>query len=747
MRSAMLAAATALLSITVIGSASAAPVPVAGSGFTELEPVRVLDTRGGAGIPVAGGASVTLDLSAKVPESATAVVLNVTGTAPTRDTYVTVFPHGAERPTASNLNLSAGETRPNLVTVAIGVGRKVELFNNAGSVHLVADLAGFYAADAGVKFASLDPVRVLDTRSSAPVSQGGTVTIDLSAKVPAWATAVTFNLTGTAPTSSTFVTAWPTGTARPTASNLNLVAGQTSPNLVTVALGADRKVSLFNNAGTVQLVADLAGYYGKDADLLFTPVAPVRAVDTRDANQPVLPNNPVTIDLKTAIRGLTATPVAVVFNLTGTAPTTATYVTASPGARTATSNLNLVTGQTAANLVTVGVTPAATFALHNNAGSVHLIADIAGYFTRGCASASGCVFSWGANSAGQLGDGSTQASRATPGPVFGLPGIIQISAGTRENIALRADGAVFVWGDGDVVPGPAIAYSPVAIPQLAADVEQVSATDDNALALKSDGTVWAWGDGEFGQLGNGGTADSAVPVRVGSLTGVRAVAMGATTGYAMKSDGTVWAWGDNRKGSLGNGTTCVPATGVNCHSTAPVQVTGLTGVIAISEDGFALRADQTVWTWGANDAGLLGTDATQSSTTPAQVTALADVVQISGGNTNRYAMRADGTVWAWGANSEGQLGNGAGGGVSAVPVQVSGIDDAIGIGFGEGHTGYAVRADGSAWGWGHNLNGELGPDVATATSEVPVRIGGLNGVTAISGYSHGALALVDSGQR
>ncbi len=89
------------------------------------------------------------------------------------------------------------------------------------------------------------------------------------------------NVTATRPTATSFVSVYPGGTTRPGASNLNVVAGQTIPNLVTVALGAGNRVTLYNSAGTIDLIADLAGYYTSGAGAGFTAVSPVRVLDTR----------------------------------------------------------------------------------------------------------------------------------------------------------------------------------------------------------------------------------------------------------------------------------------------------------------------------------------------------------------------------------------------------------------------------------------------------------------------------------
>ena len=152
-------------------SQASAPVTPAyvlnGSGFTAVSPVRVLDTRVGVGAPrakvVAGGA-VTLAVPG-LPAGATAVTLNVTATNVSGSGFVSVYPAGSARPGVSNLNVRPGVTVPNLVTVALGAGNAVTLYSSAGSLDLLADLAGYFTAGAGAGFTAVSPVRVLDTRS------------------------------------------------------------------------------------------------------------------------------------------------------------------------------------------------------------------------------------------------------------------------------------------------------------------------------------------------------------------------------------------------------------------------------------------------------------------------------------------------------------------------------------------------------------------------------------------------------
>ncbi len=188
MRSLCAALATVAVAGLVLSgpTAGAAPAPADTSGastYTSLPPVRVLDTRTGAA--VGAGRAVSVDLSSRVPADATAVVFTLTGVQPTASTFVTAFPHGQSRPVVSNLNLRAGEIRANLATVRVGADRVVDLYNNSGSTHLLADLAGYYTTGAAAKFVPVDARNVLY-----PVRVGAqsTTVLDLTWRVPASAT-------------------------------------------------------------------------------------------------------------------------------------------------------------------------------------------------------------------------------------------------------------------------------------------------------------------------------------------------------------------------------------------------------------------------------------------------------------------------------------------------------------------------------------------------------------------------------
>jgi hypothetical protein len=254
--------------------------PLSGGAYTPLGPVRVLDTRAAIGVPgttaVQSGQTVRLQVAGVggVPASGvTAVALNVTVAEPSSFGFLTVYPDGQGRPSASNLNWAAGQTVPNLVTVQVANGN-VDFYNgSAGTVHIVADLAGYFSHDATASsYTPVTPARMLDTRAAigvpgtTAVQSGQTLTLQVAGAggVPAsGVTAVVLNVTVTEPSSFGFLTVYPDGQGRPFASNLNWAAGQTVPNLVIVPV-VNGKVDFYNGStGTVHVIADLAGYFIK----------------------------------------------------------------------------------------------------------------------------------------------------------------------------------------------------------------------------------------------------------------------------------------------------------------------------------------------------------------------------------------------------------------------------------------------------------------------------------------------------
>ncbi len=388
------------------GSAAQPPV-LPTTKFVPLPPKRILDTRQGLGAPVGkvpGTSQIELQVAGNggvPPSGAVAVVLNVTATETAGPGFVTVYPTGASRPTVSNLNVErADQTVPNLVTVRLGDGGRVSLFSQL-TTHLVADVAGYYVASPGVsdgRFHGITPRRILDTRAgigapAALVPQGGRITLQVLGIDPVPTTgvsAVVLNVTATEALLPGFVTVWPGDGAIPEVSNLNILAGETRPNLVIVPLAPDGSVSLFTSGGA-HLIADLAGWF-TDASApagttgLFVPLnEPTRILDTRQHSATPYPLA-TRWDIQTAATS-TLPPHgvgAVAINATTTETLAAGFVTLWPAssAQPVVSNLNTTHAQQSvpnAAIVTIGANRLAAF---TTAGG-HLIVDVTGWYTDG----------------------------------------------------------------------------------------------------------------------------------------------------------------------------------------------------------------------------------------------------------------------------------------------------------------------------------------------------------------------------
>jgi Tol biopolymer transport system component len=384
---------------------SAIPTPDPSGEFTPLTPSRILDTRNGTDGHLGKlGPGATLDVQIDgrggVPLSGVAaVVLNATVTEPTAPSYLTVWPSGVSRPSSSNLNYLAGQTVPNLVTVAVGNG-KVSVYNNAGATHVIFDVVGYYSdstGNPGSRFHALTPFRDFDTRVGSggvgkqPIGSGQSLHFKVTGRggVPSsGVTSVVMNVTVTQPTSSGFLTVYPDDVARPVASNLNFVRGRTVPNLVVVRVPASGVVDFYNlsnSGGTVHLVADVVGYYdgikSTQAGRLVTGV-PERLIDTR-VSSPAPPPGCIPGGATLAITFTSPEIMAVVLNITVTQPTTSGYVTAYPlpPPPPLASTVNYVSGQTVPNLAVVKLGSGGSIGFYNNAGCTHLVIDAFAAFT------------------------------------------------------------------------------------------------------------------------------------------------------------------------------------------------------------------------------------------------------------------------------------------------------------------------------------------------------------------------------
>lgn len=388
---------------------------VVGKGFVGINPARVLDTRGGGatadgqfqGGGRLGAASVlTVDIGGRVgiPADAGAVALNVTAIGPSGSSYLTVWPAGENRPDASNLNYTFGQTIPNMVIVKLGAGGRVSFFNEAGLVDLAVDVLGFFPV--GESFHGVNPQRMLDTRGGGrtvdqqfqgvgKIGADKQITIKLAGRqdVPANAGAVALNVTAVGGSAESYLTVWPAGSAQPNASNLNFKPGQVIPNMVIVPLSSRGEISIYNSAGSVDVLVDVLGWFPPQAQYSYVlrGVTPARLVDTRQGGN--------TVDTKyTSTGGLGAGATAtyellgrgplpqnfigsVALNVTVVGATSESYLTVWPGGSTRpnASNLNYVAGTTIPNMVIVPLGANGTISVYNASGKVDVIVDVLGY--------------------------------------------------------------------------------------------------------------------------------------------------------------------------------------------------------------------------------------------------------------------------------------------------------------------------------------------------------------------------------
>lgn len=270
-----------LVDVTGYYSDGSTGAPV-GATYFPLTPSRILDTRSGVGAPAhALGAGSTVAVQATgvggVPASGvSAVVLNLTGVGSTTGGFLSTWPAGSSRPGSSSLNMVPGDTRANLVTVTVGTGGKINLFNSAGSVHVLADVVGWFGTAGNLSGASLLPVspyRIFDSRPPSatsyptlPLIAGTSRVLELAGQgsgVPVGPVkAVVANVTTVGANSNGFVTMWPAGQSQPTASTINLRAGQARPNLVVERVPAAGTASVAVSAGNTALLVDVLAWYG-----------------------------------------------------------------------------------------------------------------------------------------------------------------------------------------------------------------------------------------------------------------------------------------------------------------------------------------------------------------------------------------------------------------------------------------------------------------------------------------------------
>ncbi len=377
----------------------------------------------------------------------------------------------------------------------------------------------------------------------------------------------------------------------------------------------------------------------------------------------------------------------------------------------------------------------------------------------------GVVWAWGDNSLGQTGQSDTTTEVSVPTAVPGVNNAVAIAAGVNHSLALQADGTLLSWGlntdgclgQGSLTNGASFGAAAVDLSALAAagrSLVAIDAGDTHSVALADDGSVWAWGNGGAGQTGHNGTTDVATPLPVRReaddtlLDGIIAVEAGRDHNVALRADGTLWLWGAGAAGQLGLGDTAGHRGAVELSVVAGHRVTRI-GAGAYTS--FAIDDTGAAWGWGEDGNGEAGIATAGSDVmVPTQLTAFAGVTltTLGGGATHGIARDDTGALWTWGKNTYGALLDGTQTD-NAVPNPIYPSYDrsvaalaSAGSDTANGN-GFALLDNGEVWAWGYGPDA-LSTDHAGSSPGLVTALVGKT-ITEVVPTPSGAYAVVDDG--
>jgi alpha-tubulin suppressor-like RCC1 family protein len=286
----------------------------------------------------------------------------------------------------------------------------------------------------------------------------------------------------------------------------------------------------------------------------------------------------------------------------------------------------------------------------------------------------GTVWAWGGETAGALGNG-TSGSGFTNTPVqVQFPAGVSIASlpspmPEATGMAIDTNGNVWGWGANyngalcSTIVHSKLPRMITAVP-LQGDVTLASGQASHAIYYTSTGQLYACGTNTAGELGNGTFANSVSPVLVTGLPPEQVISVQTSweNSGALMADGSYWDWGFNQAGQLGDGLTA--ASDVPVHVSLPDAVAAVSqgGSLASNGQTEAILSNGSVYSWGSNAYGQLGIgsgkDRKHVPLTVAVPTGTS-FVSVASGGAAEYAIDSTGGVWAWGQNDVGQLGIGS----------------------------------------------------------------------------------------
>ena len=356
------------------------------------------------------------------------------------------------------------------------------------------------------------------------------------------------------------------------------------------------------------------------------------------------------------------------------------------------------------------------------------------------------LWMWSKNNYGQLGNNTTIPASSPVQTISGGTNWRQVSLGAFHAGAIKTDGTLWMWGFGQFgrLGNNSTVYtisSPVQTISGGNNWKQVDGGQGHTAAIKTDGTLWLWGNGCSGRLGTNSTVAQSSPVQtISGGTNWKQVSAGYCNSAGIKTDGTLWVWGFNGNGRLGTNSTVAQSS--------PVQtISGGTNWKQVSlgySNGAAIKTDGTLWLWGCGGYGWLGNNTTISVSSPVQtISGGTNWKQVSGGAAHAAAIKTDGTLWLWGNGCSGRLGTNSTVAQSSPVQTISGGTNwkQVNSSF---YNSAAIKTDGTLWLWGSGLCGRLGNNTEIfASSPVQTISRGTNWKSVSIGYHTAATRITE----
>ena len=361
----------------------------------------------------------------------------------------------------------------------------------------------------------------------------------------------------------------------------------------------------------------------------------------------------------------------------------------------------------------------------------------------------GTLWAWGANQSGQLGTGDL-SKRNSPTQISQTKRWIYVEAAQNHSIALTSDGELWAWGDNSFgqlgLGNTQNQSSPVQVGNNF-DWTQISSKGNFCLAKKVDGTIWAWGENQFGQCADSTITNVLSPKQIGGDDTWKEVFAGKNHAGAITSYGAIFLWGDNSKNQIDT------SSNGSFNISQKIKAGKNWVKLALGEaHTIALKANGTISGWGNNDSNQISNDTTSVIKTPKLIGSQNNWVAIYSNGKTTFGLQAQGTLKGWGDNSQNQIGVGVnsiktpqlisknksewvslnGGPYTTIAIQSNGNLLVFGDTPANGAWGYfqqpqkvgndsnwvagfagqnhyfALKADGTLWGFGYGTSGKIG---------------------------------------